>query len=110
MLCRDRVGQGRENFYRDRGSLGRDREGAMCARQNRLGAHDRPWARMTELRVRQGKFCRDRLGQGWPPQKIMSPTIELGVRRPTHATVRIARAIVQIAQIARATEAPCRAR
>ena len=38
-------------------------EEAMCARQTRLGAHDRPWASKKGTRARQRIIYRDRLGQ-----------------------------------------------
>ena len=46
ILCRDRVGQGRENFGHDKESLGHDRAGhdkeeAMRTRQNRPSVHNR---------------------------------------------------------------------
>ena len=70
-LCRNRVGQGKEELSLDRGFLGHDRAGhnreeAMHARQNRPREHDRPWACTTGLHAGQENSVYtnlDRVGQ-----------------------------------------------
>ena len=90
ILCPNIVGQAREFSIATKYfwvGIELARQGVFRTRQA-LSAHDRVARAAREILSRQRILRRDRLGQGWPRQKVLSPTTELGVRRPTCATAR----------------------
>ena len=66
VFCRDRMFLCHER-------VGHDREEAMHVRQNRPGAHDRPWACTTELCMRHGNYVVIDLDRAGHDRKLCCP-------------------------------------